>query len=184
MSVMLPLALSCGPNSGDRKLCENEARSRAVDGAESRGVMEKSPLRKKRKRSTIETTPQGFWSSSMQTSEVVFRCANMKKRQESVSCALTVSCVLNGWNCEGDSLKMEGTLEINVLMGQLKMDMSRKSSLIKSVRWKIPIRLPVHESIPSMKPTIRVDDRYRRNDVALHDPQNYTLRDGALSKPS
>ena len=68
-------------------------------------MMEKSPLRKKRKRSTIETTPQGFWSSSMQTSEVVFRCANMKKRQESVSCALTVSCVLNGWNCEDDSLK-------------------------------------------------------------------------------
>ena len=99
---MLPLALSCGPNSGDRKLCENEARSRAVEGAESRGVMEKSPLRKKRKRSTMDTTPQGFWSSSMQTSEVVFRCANMKKRQESVSCALTVSCVLNGWNCGSD----------------------------------------------------------------------------------
>lgn len=35
---------------------------------------------------------------------------------------------------------------MNVLMGQLKMDMSRKSSLIKSVRWKIPIRLPGSES--------------------------------------
>lgn len=46
----------------------------------------------------METTPQGFWSSSMQTSEVVLRWANMKKRQESVSLALTVSCVLKGWN--------------------------------------------------------------------------------------
>ena len=49
-----------GEKIGERTDCENEFLSRTEDESDVVGVMEKSPFRKNKNKSTMETTPQGL----------------------------------------------------------------------------------------------------------------------------
>lgn len=101
---------------GERMDCEKEGLSRTEGGADKRGVIEKSPFKKNRNKSTIDTIPHGLLSKSTHTNDVVFCKANVKNKCDRDSSAFITKSELKGWNYT--QIQQKGvTLEINVLIG-------------------------------------------------------------------